>query len=149
MADKYKRTAHTMASPSQVGKATAKSNIQAGKPKAAGKGIVPTTIRQVQNKGVKDGTVRLGAGGKYYNVYDAKSGTWKRAQAAPSKPPASSTTQKPKVTEKPKVIGQVRPEAANIFRGLKAANKGDTVIQNGKKFVFDGKVWQFKGNVKK
>jgi hypothetical protein len=135
MADKYKRTAHTMASPSQIGKATAKSNIQAGKPKAAGKGVVPTTVRQVQNKGVKDGTVRLGAGGKYYNVYDAKSGTWKRAAAAPAK-----STAKPK-----SVSDYSKPKPKNIpYAGTrKPSGKevGPGVL--GVKAPKDGQVYRF------
>lgn len=55
-----------------------KSKVQAGKPKAAGTSKAATITRQMQNKPVKEGTIRLGRGGKSYNVYDAKSGTWKR-----------------------------------------------------------------------
>lgn len=55
-----------------------KSKVQAGKPKAAGPSKAATITRQMQNKGVKEGTIRLGRGGRTYNVYDEKSGTWKR-----------------------------------------------------------------------
>jgi hypothetical protein len=66
-----------------------KSTTRAGKAKS------DRAVRQVQNKGVKDGTIRVGKAGKSYNVYDAKSGTWKRGvvkytgQAAASKPAAT------------------------------------------------------------
>lgn len=49
-----------------------KSGTRAGKSKAS------EIVRKVQNKEVKDGTIRIGKSGKTYNVYDAKSGTWKR-----------------------------------------------------------------------
>jgi len=55
-----------------------KSKVQAGKPKAAGSSRASTITRQMQNKGVKDGTIKLGRSGKSYNVYDAASGTWKK-----------------------------------------------------------------------
>lgn len=52
-------------------------NYKAGT-KRAGKSKSTTSQRQAQNKGVKDGTIRLGKSGKSYNVYDSKTGTWKR-----------------------------------------------------------------------
>lgn len=64
-----------------------KSNTRAGKSKAS------TSTRKAQNAGVADGTIRLGKNGKSYNVYDAKSGTWKRGvvkAATPAKPKAKS-----------------------------------------------------------
>lgn len=79
---KYKKTSATMASPSQVSRASKKGTVQAGKPKAAGSSKAATITRQMQNKGVKEGTVRLGKAGRSYNVYDEKTGTWKRAVAA-------------------------------------------------------------------
>ena len=59
-----------------------KSNVRAGK----GKGS--TAARKLQNAEVKDGTIRIGKSGKSYNVYDAKTGTWKRGvvKAAASRP---------------------------------------------------------------
>jgi len=66
-----KKTAATMASPSSLGRLS-KGTERAGKSKAT------TSERQRQNKNVKDGDVRIGKGGKSYNVYDSKSGTWKR-----------------------------------------------------------------------
>lgn len=73
-----KNQAAKYASPSQIGRIT-KGTERAGKTKTT------TTERQKQNKGIADGTVRLGKAGKSYNVYDAKSGTWKRGvvKAAP------------------------------------------------------------------
>jgi hypothetical protein len=67
-----------------------KSNTRAGKAKSG------VAQRKKQNAGVKDGTIKLGKNGKSYNVYDAKSGTWKRGvvKAAP-KPKNVSTTPKP------------------------------------------------------
>jgi len=56
----------------------------------AGKSKSPQAVRKAQNMGVKDGTVRIGRGGRSYNVYDSKSGTWKRGvvQAASAAKPA-------------------------------------------------------------
>ena len=95
---KYKKTSATMASPSQVSRASKKGTVQAGKPKAAGSSKAATITRQMQNKGVKEGTVRLGKAGRSYNVYDEKTGTWKRAVAA------KKTEDKPKKTTKPKSV---------------------------------------------
>jgi hypothetical protein len=95
---KAKKTTATMASPTQVPKAAAKGAKQAGKPKTAGSSKAATITRQMQNKGVKEGTVRLGRGGKFYNVYDEKTGTWKRAVAkkteATKKAPSRSGNKK-------------------------------------------------------
>ena len=44
--------------------------------KAAGKSKSDYKTRVAQNKGVKDGTIRLGKNGKSYNIWDAKSGRW-------------------------------------------------------------------------
>lgn len=57
-----------------------KSNTRAGK----GKGS--TAARKLQNAEVKDGTIRIGKNGKSYNVYDAKTGTWKRGVVSTTKP---------------------------------------------------------------
>ena len=65
-----------------------KSKVQAGKPKASGSSKAAVITRQMQNKGVKEGTIRLGRGGKSYNVYDAKSGTWKRGVVVKKETPA-------------------------------------------------------------
>lgn len=65
-----------------------KSGLRAGKSKS------DFSARSVQNKGVKDGTIRLGKSGKSYNVYDAKTATWKRGVVQTSKPttPSRPTT---------------------------------------------------------
>jgi hypothetical protein len=69
-----------------------KGNLEKGAARA-GKGKGTTAQRKSQNIGVADGTIKLGRGGKSYNVYDAKSGTWKRGvvkAATPAKPKAKS-----------------------------------------------------------
>lgn len=82
-----------------------KSNVRAGKSKST------LATRKVQNANVKDGTIRLGKSGKSYNVYDAKTATWKRGvvKAAPGrksehmnrpKPPAKGTPPKKKSEKK-------------------------------------------------
>lgn len=63
----------------QKAKITADRAEQLGKSKSrAGKSKASEILRKVQNKEVKDGTIKVGRSGKTYNVYDAKSGTWKR-----------------------------------------------------------------------
>jgi len=67
-----------------------KSKVRAGKSKAS------AATRRAQNRGVKDGTIRLGRGGKSYNVYDAKTGTWKKGVVkAKSSSPKSPKATKP------------------------------------------------------
>jgi len=70
----------------------AKSKTQAGKPKAAGNKPAATITRQMQNKGVKEGTIRVGKAGRSYNVYDAKSGTWKRGVIKKAETPKKTTS---------------------------------------------------------
>jgi hypothetical protein len=48
--------------------------------KAAGKSKSDYDVRVAQNKGVKDGEIRLGKNGKSYNIWDAKSGRWVKGQ---------------------------------------------------------------------
>lgn len=54
----------------------------------AGRASGTMAQRAKQNAGVKDGTVRLGAKGKAYNVYDAKTATWKKTKATGASKPA-------------------------------------------------------------
>ena len=61
-----------------------KSNTAAGKSKSDYSG------RRAQNKGVKDGTIRIGRGGKSYNVWDEKSGRWLRGKVQAVKPKPKS-----------------------------------------------------------
>lgn len=90
-----------MAARKQTAKTTADRAEQLKKSTTrAGKGKGNLIQRKVQNAEVKDGTIRVGKSGKSYNVYDAKSGTWKRGvvTAKPmTKSPAkiSSSTVKP------------------------------------------------------
>ena len=55
----------------------------------AGRASGTMAQRAKQNAGVKDGTVRLGAKGKAYNVYDAKTATWKKTKATGASKPAA------------------------------------------------------------
>lgn len=68
----------------------AKSKTAAGKSKSDYSG------RTAQNKGVKDGTIKIGRGGKSYNVWDAKSGRWLRGTVQVSKPKPTGSTIKDK-----------------------------------------------------
>lgn len=87
-----KKTATTRMSADRL------EGIKASKVRA-GKATGTTGERLKQNAGVKDKTVRLGKGGKFYNVYDVKTGTWKRGEAVgakkTTKPTAKPTTQMP------------------------------------------------------
>jgi len=57
----------------------------------AGKSRSDRAVRQAQNKGVKDGTIRIGKSGKTYNVYDSSSGTWKRGVVSRADKPKPKT----------------------------------------------------------
>ena len=63
-----------------------RTTATAGKPKGN------IASRAKQNAGVKDGTVRLGANGKSYNVYDAKTATWKRGVVTSKGSPTAKKT---------------------------------------------------------
>lgn len=88
---KAQKAASKSGMPTTLGKANLdKGNVRAGKAKGT------EVQRKVQNKGVADGTIRLGRSGKTYNVYDAKSGTWKKGVVK-----AAPTPTKPKATGEP------------------------------------------------
>jgi len=90
MADSRKKTQSARyGSPTIAGRVTKKGTQRAGK----GKGTLAQ--RKAQNKGVKDGTIRIGRGGKSYNVYDAKTATWKRGVVKKSESPKSPKSTKP------------------------------------------------------
>ena len=91
----------------QPGKVT---NLAAGKTRA-GKGKGTLAQRKGQNIGVKHGTVRLGRGGKTYNVYDAKTATWKRGVVTTAK------ATKPKSSGEPP--GRSQKAAANKAQSKK------------------------------
>lgn len=63
---------------------TKASTTRAGKAKSS----TAARIKQNAKTGAKHGDIRIGKNGKTYNVYDAKTGTWKRGivAAAGSKP---------------------------------------------------------------
>lgn len=69
-------------------------NYKAGT-KRAGKSKASTIERMRQNRGVKHGTIRLGKNKKSYNVYDAKTGTWKRGVVKAGSASKPSTSSKP------------------------------------------------------
>ena len=101
---KKKNQAARYASPTAASRVTVKGSERAGKAKG------DYSARRAQNKGVKDGTVRVGKGGKSYNVYDAKSATWKRGKVA-----AASKATKPKSGPP----NQARKAVANKAEGKK------------------------------
>lgn len=120
-----KKTAATMASPSSLGRLS-KGTERAGKSKAT------TSERQRQNKSVKDGDIRLGKGGKSYNVYDSKSGTWKRGvvKSTPTtsrvSPSARGEGGKPKTPEQ-----KASAKASGYVRGV-VGSKAHTDYLKGK-----------------
>ena len=59
--------------------------------KVAGKSKSDYSARVEQNKGVKDGTIRLGKNGKSYNIWDAKSGRWVKGEVKAEGPTQGST----------------------------------------------------------
>ena len=69
-------------------KDTKASTTRAGKAKSS----TVQRIKQNAKTGAKHGDIRIGKNGKTYNVYDAKTGTWKRGVVAAAgnkpKPPA-------------------------------------------------------------
>lgn len=70
-------------------------------PKIAGKAKGNLAERKAQNVGVKDGTIRIGRGGKSYNVYDAATGTWRRGVISVQGKPKGAGDKKPASTYKP------------------------------------------------
>jgi hypothetical protein len=70
--------------------------------------------RAKQNQGVKDGTIRIGKNGKSYNVYDAKTATWKRGVVKPAATASRPTT---------RVSPSARGEGSG--GGAKASSGGD------------------------
>jgi len=88
MAEPKKSKKQAAAAKSGYATTLKKANLEKGAVRA-GKGKGTTAQRKGQNIGVADGTIKLGRGGKSYNVYDAKTGTWKKGvvkAASPSKP---------------------------------------------------------------
>jgi len=92
----------------------------------AGKGVGTVAERAKQNAGVKDGTLRRGASGKSYNVFDAKTQTWKRGiVTGASKPKVTGTEPKAVYggTKKPTpgiigpaVVGIKNPKDGGLYR---------------------------------
>lgn len=104
-----KKTAKVTADRAEQLKA---SRVRAGKSKA------DTLTRMRQNKGVKHGTVRLGKSGKSYNVYDAKTGTWKKGVVK-----AAATKPKPK--------SNIKDKKASRIGGYTPGTKSQTLKNTG------------------
>jgi len=89
-----------------------KSTTRAGRSKA------DRAVRQAKNKGTKDGEIRIGKAGKTYNVYDEKSGTWKRGIVKYQAKPAAKKNAAPRSAGSRKEAGLVnRPTNMNPSYG--------------------------------
>ena len=89
-----------------------KSTTRAGGSKA------DRAVRQARNKGTKDGEIRIGKAGKTYNVYDEKSGTWKRGVVQYQGKPAAKRNAAPRSAGSRKEAGLVRrPTSQNPSYG--------------------------------
>jgi hypothetical protein len=75
--------------------------------------------RLKDNKGTKDGAIRPGVKGKYYNRYDAKTGTWRRVTSK-----TTPTWETPKPKAKPVSSGTVTSAVATGKRGGKGSGNG-------------------------
>ena len=113
MAEKKKRKVRMSADRLQM--------LKKGK-KAAGKSKSDYKSRVAQNKGVKDGEIRLGKNGKSYNVWDAKSGRWMKGVV-------KAEDQKNKVLDAAKKKNNARKKAmsdAAYLRARKNAGRHST-----------------------
>lgn len=70
-----------MAKKKDVGYLGQRAGMTTGR--RAGKSKASAATRKQQNKGTASGAIRMGAKGKGYNVYDSKTGTWKKLKTAP------------------------------------------------------------------
>ena len=100
----------------------------------AGKSSGNVAQRAKQNAGVKDGTIRLGASGKSYNIFDAKTQTWKRGQVVGAKKTETPTSGK----NKKGVYGGPRKPT-----GKESSNTGPATF--GIKNPTDGHLYRFGG----
>jgi len=90
--------------------------------KVAGKSKSDYSARVAQNKGVKDGEIRIGKSGKHYNVWDAKNGRWVRGTVVAAKP-------KPKPKPKPK--SNIKDTKASRIGGYTPGTNSQTVKDMG------------------
>lgn len=95
--------------------------------------------RKADNAGVKDGTVRMGANGKGYNVYDAKTATWRRTTTAS----ATKSTSKVKPGQKPPGAAAAKAAQAKKPIGRDTGNHKTTMYANGTARVWDAKQKKF------
>jgi hypothetical protein len=65
--------------------------------------------RKKDNKGTRDGAIRVGVKGKYYNRYDAKTGTWRKVTSK-----TTPTWETPKPKAKPVSSGTVTSARAPV-----------------------------------
>jgi hypothetical protein len=75
--------------------------------------------RKKDNKGTRDGAIRVGVKGKYYNRYDAKTGTWRRVTSK-----TTPTWETPKPKAKPVSSGTVTSAVAQGRRGGRGSGNG-------------------------
>lgn len=79
----------------------------------AGKSKASAAKRKEQNKGTVSGAIRKGAKGKGYNVYDAKTGTWKKLKTAGGGKSGSYVSARVRGSEGPKPsIKSGKPQSA-------------------------------------
>lgn len=112
MADPKKSKAQKAAAKRGMPTTLKKANLSKGKVRA-GSSKSDYSGRKAQNKGVKDGTIRLGRSGKTYNVYDAKTATWKRGVVA-----TSDSKPKPKPKSEPPNRTQKAPKDKNARKDM-------------------------------
>ena len=136
-----KRAATAAAAAKKKRQAVQKSTVKTSADRAealkrtqtrAGKGSGNVAQRAKQNAGVKDGTIRLGAKGKSYNIWDAKTQTWKRGiVSAGSKPKtAKPNVQKPKISSK-----TVEPRTDRLSKPFPHKEGYKTLGAEGNKWV--------------
>lgn len=107
----------------------------------AGKSTRSTAQRQRDNAGVKDGTIRMGRNGKSYNVYDAKTGTWKRGVVKAASTPRSTSMGTP--GQKPPGAAAAKAAKAKKPIGRDTGNHRTTYYANGTARVWDPKQVKF------
>ena len=81
--------------------------------------------RKKDNAGVKSGTLRKGKGGRL-NVYDAKTGTWKRAVKTPAVKKRATATAKLSSAKKATTATERRRDAAMASRRTSTASTRST-----------------------
>ena len=96
------------------------------KGKVAGKSKSDYSSRVAQNKGVKDGTIRLGKNGKSYNIWDAKSGRWVKGEVKAEGPKNDvlETAKKKNDARKDAMSEEGQKKAADKYSSYQTGSKG-------------------------